>query len=138
MHLVFKRSCGRRPAYSGVRRSLGFDRCLYIKDRTLRRQCITWRCNFFLHRRRCKCGAEFNRAHVTRCTLLGDGRTQQIASALRDQHLANYPHLREMQYTEVDALLNHREYGHLAAAFNRLIHQLVPGQHPQPESDDES
>lgn len=117
-----------RPHHLELRRSPGCDRGLFVDEAQLRRCIIAWRCNMFLHKRRCVCKQDFNRSHVRRCNLLGDSRTQQIAETLIQQHTNDFgPQVTGLQYTEIDALLNHQEYAHVRWAFSKVVARLCPG-----------
>lgn len=115
----------RRSEYvkrKGVRRSVGMDQCLYIRDALFRRKCIRWRLGLYGIRKQCPgCGRAFDRTHIQRCKLL-----DRV-----DHHLNNYrelvahdrqdfPAIRSMNFMLLDALLNHKQYAAMRRIFQAL------------------
>jgi hypothetical protein len=100
------------------RRSLGPLRELFHYDYVERRVMIAWRSNLFGVRKKCICGKNFLRSHVTACPLLPPF-VQDKFKHLLEADLDSYPFLCGSKYCIIDALLNHN---HVDAALASLFH----------------
>lgn len=114
-----------------VRRSIGVDHCLYIRDRVLRCACIRWTLGSLGSRSTCPNRSYQeppSRTHVSRCFLLRiDALSHPLSSY---QHwltsdLYSFPLNRWRCYKLIDAMLNHGFYGRLHMVFWRLMDAQV-------------
>ncbi len=100
------------------------DKCIFIRDKVLRRRAIAWRLNSMGSKRICPlCQRQFRRSHINKCNYMN---TPPFNAIIKEkdiegykEDLKNYPYLPNT-YNILDSLLNHKRYN----VFGKFMEEL--------------
>ena len=101
------------------------DKCIFIRNRVIRKRAISWRLNAIGSNRICPiCGDTFKRSHINKCKFIFIPPYNKIINnkdILRyKKDLMDFPKLPE-SYNILDSLLNHQKYKKFGLFMDKLF-----------------
>lgn len=103
------------------------DKVLLIKDLSILKLAISWRCNTFLFQYQCHCLGKLGRRHISDCNLL-DGFPIDLTKEMNDfqDESIMFSDVFKVKYSLIDSLLNNGKYELFKQVLGFIVRKCKP------------